>query len=68
VKNYSSENLFQAEMISASPVITAATTLLIVITVFPLHINPTSSTQSDIAVCTARDATVNKATPTIGTT
>ncbi len=55
-------------MISASPVITAATTLLIVITVFPLHINPTSSTQSDIAVCTARDATVNKATPTIGTT
>ena len=55
-------------MITERTVINATTNLLIVTTVFLLPINPTWSTQSDITVCPARDATENKTTPTIGTT
>ena len=62
------ENLSQADTTTANIVITAAIIRRLVIALFAPPDKPTLSTNNEIAVWPARDATVNKATPAIGTT
>ena len=62
------ENLSQAETITAITVIKAAITRRLLMALFLPPDKPTLSTNKEIAVCPARDATVNNATPAIGTT
>ena len=52
----------------ALTVMSAAITRRFVITILIPPATPIWSTQSEIAVCPARDAIVNNATPAIGTT
>ena len=61
-------NRSQAETPTANTVITAAITRCLVINVFAPPLNANLSTQSEIPVWPARDATVKSATPAIGTT
>ena len=62
------KNLSQAEITTAITVISAAITRRFVIIALAPPAKPTWSTQSESAVCPAREATVKSATPEIGTT
>ena len=62
------DNRSQVETKTAKTVISAAMTRRFVITDFAPPDNPSWSTQSEIAVWPAKDATVKRATHAIGTT
>ena len=61
-------NLSQDETRTARTVITAAIILRFVIAALAPPVSPRRSTQSEIPVCPAKDATVKSATPAMGTT